>query len=129
MTNRYFCQYCNTLYNRSQEKLTPGFCSIKCRLNQEELDRQPGFRDLLQHDITNRNKNQKYNSLEPIQLARDPNPVATTNHCETCGIDGYMNKPIRLILTHMDGNTNNDIPSNRRYLCPNCASQHKDTLR
>ena len=128
MATKYFCQYCNHSYTWSQEKLTPGFCSTKCRGDKVSLDRQPGFRDLLQHQIATRHTNQDYNSLEPVQLARDPNPVAIPTHCETCGINSYCDQPIRLRLMHLDGNSNNDIAANRRYLCPNCASQVEDRL-
>jgi hypothetical protein len=128
MSKRYYCQYCNNPYTWSQERLTPGFCSTKCRGDQSALNRQPRFQDLLQHAIANRNSSQDYNSLEPVQLARDPNPPPTPTHCETCGINSHCNQPIRLVLTHMDGNRNNDAPANRRYLCPNCASQAKDRV-
>ena len=126
MAGKYFCQYCNNPYTWSQEKLTPGFCSNKCRGDQAALARKPSFQDLLQHQIASRRSNQDYNSLEPIALARDPNPASVPTNCETCGIDSYCNRSIKLLLTHLDGNTNNDIPSNRRYMCPNCASQAKD---
>jgi hypothetical protein len=126
MATKHFCQYCNAAYTWSQERLTPGFCSTKCRGDQSALNRLPKFQDLLQHQIATRHTNQDYNSLEPIPLARDPNPVARPEHCETCGISSYCDRPIRLLLTHLDGNTMNDIASNRRYLCPNCASQAAD---
>lgn len=44
--------------------------------------------------------------------------------CEWCGIeDMWNNKPIRIQLDHIDGNKQNNLSENLRYLCPNCHSQ------
>ena len=44
--------------------------------------------------------------------------------CAGCGIsDTYNGKPITLQVDHIDGNSDNNFPSNIRLLCPNCHSQ------
>lgn len=43
--------------------------------------------------------------------------------CAECGIGEYNNKPITLQVDHIDGNSDNNLPSNVRLLCPNCHSQ------
>ena len=44
--------------------------------------------------------------------------------CEHCGIGNeYNGKPLILQLDHIDGNSDNNLPSNIRLLCPNCHSQ------
>lgn len=44
--------------------------------------------------------------------------------CESCGISNeYNGKPLVLQLDHVDGNSDNNLPSNLRLLCPNCHSQ------
>lgn len=45
-------------------------------------------------------------------------------HCEECSITSTWNdKPLVLQLDHIDGDSDNNFPSNIRLLCPNCHSQ------
>ena len=44
--------------------------------------------------------------------------------CENCGQEStWNNKPLVLQLDHIDGDSDNNFPSNIRLLCPNCHSQ------
>jgi hypothetical protein len=44
--------------------------------------------------------------------------------CDICGIDPvWNNKPMPLILDHIDGYNKNNILSNLRFVCSNCDSQ------
>lgn len=44
--------------------------------------------------------------------------------CEICGQNNYWNgKPLELQLDHIDGNSDNNILTNLRLLCPNCHTQ------
>ncbi len=44
--------------------------------------------------------------------------------CEECGqTSTHNNKPLVLQLDHVDGDSDNNFPSNIRLLCPNCHSQ------
>jgi hypothetical protein len=44
--------------------------------------------------------------------------------CEECGLSYFWNgKPLVLQLDHIDGNSDNNLPSNLRLICPNCHSQ------
>lgn len=46
------------------------------------------------------------------------------NFCSICKIPGVWNeKPMTLIVDHIDGNAGNNMPANLRLLCPNCNSQ------
>lgn len=48
----------------------------------------------------------------------------TGNFCAICNIPGvWNNKPMTLIVDHIDGNAGNNTPNNLRLLCPNCNSQ------
>lgn len=44
--------------------------------------------------------------------------------CTECNIDNnWNNKELLLELDHIDGNKNNNIRENLRWICPNCHSQ------
>lgn len=46
------------------------------------------------------------------------------DQCAECGQIGvWNNKPLTLQLDHIDGNSDNNLPSNLRLLCPNCHTQ------
>jgi hypothetical protein len=43
--------------------------------------------------------------------------------CNICKISEWNNQKITLHVDHIDGNSDNNLPSNIRLLCPNCHSQ------
>ena len=44
--------------------------------------------------------------------------------CIICGNTGtHCGKSLTLELDHIDGNSDNNLPSNLRFLCPNCHTQ------
>ena len=43
--------------------------------------------------------------------------------CANCGINCWYDKPIKLELDHINGNSTNNAEENLRCLCPNCHSQ------
>ena len=44
--------------------------------------------------------------------------------CEECGqVDSWNNKPLTMHLDHIDGNSDNNVVTNIRLLCPNCHTQ------
>ncbi len=43
--------------------------------------------------------------------------------CNICSLEIWMNSKITLQLDHIDGNSDNNVISNLRLLCPNCHSQ------
>ena len=44
--------------------------------------------------------------------------------CKSCGVGVvYNNLPLVLQVDHIDGNSDNNLPSNLRLLCPNCHTQ------
>ena len=45
------------------------------------------------------------------------------NKCSICGIDHWNNKPLTLIVDHIDGDVTNTSIDNFRLICPNCDSQ------
>lgn len=45
--------------------------------------------------------------------------------CSECKIKKWRNQYITLDIDHIDGNPDNNFPSNWRFLCPNCHRQTK----
>lgn len=45
------------------------------------------------------------------------------NICSICRSDKWMGQPIPLIMDHIDGNPENNLPSNLRLVCGNCDMQ------
>ena len=45
------------------------------------------------------------------------------NKCSICGLTSWQDQPIVLVLDHIDGNPENNLPENLRLVCPNCNSQ------
>jgi hypothetical protein len=43
--------------------------------------------------------------------------------CSICYISTWMNKEVPLIIDHIDGNPENNFPSNLRLVCQNCDAQ------
>ena len=45
------------------------------------------------------------------------------NKCEMCNNTQWLNKPIALVLDHIDGNSDNIKRENVRLICNNCDAQ------
>jgi len=43
--------------------------------------------------------------------------------CQICGIKDWQGKPIPMILDHINGRADNNMPDNLRFVCSNCDSQ------
>jgi len=128
---QHYCTYCSLAYNRTQEKITPGFCSLDCKISENKRLSQKPFVDQLKESLTRQRS--LYDRIDH-SLGLPPEvevPVAKTSSrkreykCVCCGIIDYNNKPIKLQLHHKDGNDQNFAPENMHLLCPNCLSQHQ----
>ena len=123
-----YCQHCGTAYNRTQETLTPGFCSRDCEMAENARLNQPSF--IQRHLEELRLKRTPHDAqdhsmgLPPTVAVPITEPVRKREYvCACCGISEYMNKPLKLQLYHINGNDRDFAPDNVQLLCPNCLSQ------
>jgi 5-methylcytosine-specific restriction endonuclease McrA len=99
------CLYCGTsLHGKRVEK----FCNKKCEVKYNYIKYEKKFElGLLLYPQT----------IKKILLKR------FGNICKKCKKTTWNNLLIPLDLNHIDGNSNNNIPSNLELICPNCHAQ------
>jgi len=103
------CLYCNTEFTYNDKTKTGKFCSSACNgkykieyitkplIEQGKCDQPPTLKTYLTNERGYK--------------------------CEECGISDWNSKDISLHIDHIDGDSDNNFPSNLRLLCPNCHSQ------
>jgi len=100
------------------------FCSASCRATvtnalrpkKEKIDlaaqrREREYQRFVDGKIAERSSLRKYLT------------ISTGYACAHCGLSSWNNKPITLIVDHIDGNAGDNRPINLQLLCPNCNSQ------
>jgi 5-methylcytosine-specific restriction endonuclease McrA len=97
------CLHCNTTIETLESKQRK-YCSNSCQ------------RD---HTVSEAIKSGTYTRANAITWYKKNNTYA----CTECGISEWNKKPITLQIDHIDGNNNNNLIENLRYLCPNCHTQ------
>lgn len=103
------CLYCNAVFTYETSSSKGKFCNNKCQANYR-------FENVTIKKI------KENKCCEPNTLKSFLSKTAGYK-CVSCNIAEWNNKPISLHLDHIDGNSDNNIPSNIRLLCPNCHSQ------
>jgi len=93
------CPICGNLVKGGRTK----FCSQKCRSQQQINDIKSG-------------------DCSDAKTLRNYYITIQGNKCEECNLRTWLNKPIKLELHHLDGNSENNNPQNLKLLCPNCHS-------
>ena len=102
------CLYCNKIFSYKPHSSTGRFCSSACSGNYKAFLSRERVEQGLVYDTKT--------------LKRYLSDVKGY-HCEVCSISEWNGQSISLHVDHIDGNSDNNFPSNIRFLCPNCHSQ------
>lgn len=114
MKSTSICKYCQKPFNFLPSRSTGTYCSNKCQQKFKFLTITiPRIEQGLvnHHNTLKRFLIYKYNEI-----------------CSICkNTNQWNNLPLSLHVDHIDGNSDNNFPSNLRLLCPNCHSQQPTT--
>ena len=104
--------FCGKTFIRQKYKLVK-YCSLQC----QKLERQ--------HVAIEKNilllKSGKLilrGTIKRTMLA-----MGVEHKCQICGLTDWLGKPISMILDHINGRADNNMPDNLRLICHNCDSQ------
>jgi hypothetical protein len=106
LTKQWHCKSCHKEHHSVPFK-TKKFCNMRC-YNDNKLSKY----------ITKFNKGM----LSERNTIKRCLTKLFGYKCFTCGLDRWQGHKLSLELDHVDGNANNNMPSNLRLVCPNCHS-------
>ena len=101
------CQYCGKVFY-GWETSRNKFCSIACSQN---------------YKFDKKDKDYRQGKIKNMATLKRHYLKNNEYKCAICGISKWNDTEIVLILDHIDGNPNNNMPNNLRLVCPNCDSQ------
>jgi hypothetical protein len=91
------------------------YCSIQCAGKlKSKISRVSSTELFLKGKLTSRGV------IKKIMLA-----MGVEHKCQICGISEWQGKPLPMILDHINGRADNNMPNNLRLICSNCDSQTK----
>lgn len=103
MTPEQFCKSCNcSIFDKKNNNRL--YCSNKCQQKER------------------RRKKAESGFIAVVSLKKYLIEVRGLQ-CEICKINSWCEKPVPLVMDHIDGNSDNNILSNLRLVCGNCDMQ------
>ena len=100
-----YCLKCGFPIKKGSKK----YCSHKCEIEDKSEKR-------LEKMLLPFNNGE----LTDEQSRRFFREITTEKKCSICGITEWTGQSVPLVVDHVDGNHNNDLPSNLRFVCCNC---------
>ena len=112
MKQTSICLFCKNEFTYDDSRSTGKYCSNRCQMNFQKIENSKSNREKFEKGTLSNRK------IIKIFLTEDRG-----YKCEICNINTWADSPIQLQVDHIDGNSDNNLPSNVRLLCPNCHSQ------
>ena len=104
----YSCMQCKLFVTKMNVRSK--YCSNKCQQNYRwENETKPNILNGIEGSPT---------TLKRLLIEQ------FEEKCSECGVGNFWNnKPLTIQLDHIDGNSDNNLITNVRLLCPNCHTQ------
>lgn len=89
------------------------YCSLKCRGDEK---RESFYK--INVELFKSGKLKHRDIIKRVMLS-----LGVEHKCQICGITEWQGKPLPMILDHINGRADNNMPDNLRLICSNCDSQ------
>jgi 5-methylcytosine-specific restriction endonuclease McrA len=89
------------------------YCSLQCLADaKKESNNEQNISLFKKGELKHRN------IIKRTMLA-----MGIEHKCQICGLTEWLGKPISMVLDHINGRADNNLPENLRLICHNCDSQ------
>lgn len=126
--NKYCCHSCAAIHNNRLRGLKPIEKSEKCLFCLKPMNEYSGKKYCSRECMSLFWKQSKFSKLiedgydtsYDHRLARKYLIELSSGKCSICGLDTWLNKPMPLVLDHINGNSEDGRLTNLRVICNNC---------
>ena len=103
---------CGATFTRQKHR-SGKYCSLQCQATvKQQKATESNIILFLQGKITDR-----------CTIKRTMLAMGIEHKCQICGLTDWLGKPISMVLDHINGRADNNLPENLRLICHNCDSQ------